>query len=316
MAKKKKRGYFLLKYISEPVFSYFYLSDGVESVLLLSTRVFFFPYFYLSTGCEYFCHKIFFENCHAGEIRTWISLYLYLQTQANTGDLKTVRGFQNTSTCRRPCKTSTRTHLLRANQSKPHPEFHSVKRILYVKNNNKQNTMCRECNIYTSTASRFLSGVVLILLLPWPPTHKELIIQLISHHLLLSELLKVCVSAESQHSGEQGTDTGRRKSLTVVPTTWTKYLPKYDRNIQHTWGQSVCRKSVWSLCHRKWEGNAAQTWAEGEDYGRKKLFVALFHNDVMSAPLSCRSTIILNKPLGPQSSGVRCCRTWCSPDTE
>lgn len=187
---KKKRGYFLLKYISEPVFSYFYLSDGVKSVLLLSTRVFFFPYSYLSTGCEYFCHKIFLENCHAGEIRTWISLYL--QTQANTGDLKTVRGFQNTSTCRRPCKTSTRTHLLRANQSKPHPEFHSVKRILYVKNNNKQNTMCRECNIYTSTASRFLSGVVLILLLPWPPISFSLTKNLLSNLLHITSFCLNC----------------------------------------------------------------------------------------------------------------------------
>lgn len=42
-------------------------------------------------------------------------------------------------------------------------------------------------------------------------------------------------------------------------------------------------------------GNAAQTWAEGEDYGRKKLFVALFHHDVMSATLSGRLIIILNK---------------------
>lgn len=179
MAKKKKRKGVTF-YFSEPVLSYFYVSDGVESVLLLSTRAFFFPYFYSSTGCEYFCHKIFLENCHAGEIRTWISLYL--QTQANTGDLKTVWGFQNTSTCRRPCKTSTHTHLLHANQSKPHPEFHTVKRILYVKkNNNKQNTMCRECNIYTSTASSFLSGVVLILLLPWPPISLSLTKNLLSN---------------------------------------------------------------------------------------------------------------------------------------
>lgn len=51
------------------------------------------------------------------------------------------------------------------------------------------------------------------------------------------------------------------------------------------------------------EGNAAQTWAEGQDYGRKKLFVALFHHDVMLEPLSCRWTVILSKPLATE-----CCR--------
>lgn len=48
------------------------------------------------------------------------------------------------------------------------------------------------------------------------------------------------------------------------------------------------------------EGNAAQTWAEGEDYSRKKLFVALFHHDVMSVPPSSRLITILNEPLCPR----------------
>lgn len=47
------------------------------------------------------------------------------------------------------------------------------------------------------------------------------------------------------------------------------------------------------------EGNAAQTRAGGEDYSRKTLFVALFHHDVMSVPLSSLITI-LNEPLRPR----------------
>lgn len=56
---------------------------------------------------------------------------------------------------------------------------------------------------------------------------------------------------------------------------------------------------LWEVCGvlvpQEVQGNAAQTWAEGEDYGRKKLFVALFHHDVMSAALSGHLIIILNK---------------------
>lgn len=49
---------FLSKDISEPVLSYFNLSKGVESALLLLPESFLhkYLYFYLSTQCEYFCH--------------------------------------------------------------------------------------------------------------------------------------------------------------------------------------------------------------------------------------------------------------------
>lgn len=58
---------------------------------------------------------------------------------------------------------------------------------------------------------------------------------------------------------------------------------------------------VWVVCvPQEAGGNAAQTWAEGEDYSRKTLFVALFHHDVMSVPLSSCLITILNEPPCPR----------------
>lgn len=48
-------------------------------------------------------------------------------------------------------------------------------------------------------------------------------------------------------------------------------------------------------------GNVGQTWAEGEDYSRKTLFVDLFQHDVMLLPLPGVLIItVLNEPLHPR----------------
>lgn len=53
----EKKNHFLLKYCSDPVHSYFYLSHGVESVLSLLRKYILHKYthYYLSTKCALAC---------------------------------------------------------------------------------------------------------------------------------------------------------------------------------------------------------------------------------------------------------------------
>lgn len=63
-------------------------------------------------------------------------------------------------------------------------------------------------------------------------------------------------------------------------------------------------------------GNIGQTWAEGEDYSRKTLFVDLFQYDVMSVPLCSHLIItILDeslRPLSPDYGHNKLGRSSCS----